>query len=162
MLYSLKKWDRTCENKRHERTKGKKHKQKNQKNYDIIPTPWPPTHTLILIKHPPTYSMPPIIHNNNTMETEFLVQMRECNKCGSIRNDEIFNLHLGSGMGPSVSIPCLLQNTNHIYWFHPLKQLTTKKQRTQNETQLPTNRIVLPQSMYLEPRAKTGRLGTQP
>ena len=31
------------------------------------------------------------------MDTEFLVQMRQFDKCGSVRNDEIFNLHLGSG-----------------------------------------------------------------
>ena len=55
-----------------------------------------------------------LIHNNNTMDTEFLVQMRQSNKCGSVRNDEIFNLHLGSGAGPWVSIPCLLQDTSHI------------------------------------------------
>ena len=30
---------------------------------------------------------------------EFLVQMRQSNKCGSARNDEILNLHLGSGVG---------------------------------------------------------------
>ena len=29
------------------------------------------------------------------MDTEFLVQMRQSNKCGSVRNDDIFNLHLG-------------------------------------------------------------------
>ena len=65
------------------------------------------------------------------MDTEFLVQMRQSNKCGSERNDEIFNLHLGSGAGPWISIPCLLQDTSHIYWFHPPEQLTRKKQRTQ-------------------------------
>ena len=43
---------------------------------------------------------PSIIHNNNTMDTKFLVQMRQSNKCGSVGNDEIFNLHLGSGVGP--------------------------------------------------------------
>ena len=80
---------------------------------------------------PPLPIPSPIIHNNNTMDTEFMVQMRQSNKCGSIRNDEIFNLHLGSGAGPWVSIPCLLQDTSHIYWFHPPKQLTRKKQRTQ-------------------------------
>ena len=48
---------------------------------------------------PPTI-LSPIIHNNNTMDTEFLVQMRQSNKCGSVRNDGIFNLHLGSGAGP--------------------------------------------------------------
>ena len=43
---------------------------------------------------------PSIIHNNNTMDTKFLVQMRQSNKCGSVGNDEIFNLRLGSGVGP--------------------------------------------------------------
>ena len=47
---------------------------------------------------PPTYLILPIIHINNIMDTEFLVQMRQSNKCGSVRNDEIFNLHLGSGV----------------------------------------------------------------
>ena len=72
-----------------------------------------------------------IIYKNNRMDTEFLVQMKQFDKCGSIRNDEIFNLHLGSGVGPWGSIPCLLQDASHIYWFHPPKQLTRKKQRTQ-------------------------------
>ena len=33
------------------------------------------------------------------MAMAFLPQMRRCNKCGSVRNDEITNLHLGSGVG---------------------------------------------------------------
>ena len=111
-----------------------KDKSTNKKNYEIIPTPCPSTHTLIWINRPPppiNLCHLPIIHNNNTMDTEFLVQMRQSNKCGNVRNDEIFNLHLGSGAGSWVSIPCLLQDTSHIYWFHPPKQLTRKKQRTQ-------------------------------
>ena len=52
------------------------------------------------------------------MDREFLVQMRQSDKYESVRNDEIFNLHLGSHGGPPVSIPCLLQDTSHIYWFH--------------------------------------------
>ena len=39
------------------------------------------------------------ICNNNTMGIEFLVQLRQSNKCESLRNDEIFNLHLGSDVG---------------------------------------------------------------
>ena len=31
------------------------------------------------------------------MDIEFMVQMRQCDKCGSVRNDDIFNLRLGSG-----------------------------------------------------------------
>ena len=79
--------------------------------------------------------------------------MRRSNKCGSVRNDEIINLHLGSGAGPRVSIPCLLQDTSHIY---------RKSKESGNETQLSTNRIELTWAMYTEPRARRGRLGTQP
>ena len=99
--------------------------------------PWDNTHPLsphpqLGMNQPPSHlSHPPIFHTKNTMNIEFLVQMRQSNQCGSVRNDEIFNLHLGSGVGPWVSIPCLLQDTSHIYWFHPPKQLTRKKQRTQ-------------------------------
>ena len=79
----------------------------------------------------PNLSHPPMIYNNSTMDLEFLVQKRQSNKCKSVRNDEIFNLHLASGMGPWVRIFCLLQDTSYICWFHPPKQLTRKKQRTQ-------------------------------
>ena len=37
---------------------------------------------------------------------EFLAQMGQSNKCGSVRNDKIFNLLSGSGAGTCVSIPC--------------------------------------------------------
>ena len=33
------------------------------------------------------------------MDIEFLVQMRQSNKYGSVRNDDIFNFHLGSDAG---------------------------------------------------------------
>ena len=48
----------------------------------------------------PHLSHPPIIWNNNTMDTAFLVQMKQSNKCGSVRNDQIIKLHLGYGAGP--------------------------------------------------------------
>ena len=38
------------------------------------------------------------------MDTEFLVQMRQPNKCGTVRNDEIFNLRLGSSADDSYSV----------------------------------------------------------
>ena len=101
--------------------------QKKKKNWDNThplsspPKPWYESTTPLHLSHPP------IIDTNNTMDTEFLVQMRQSNKCGSVRNDEIFNLHFGSGEGPWISISCLLQDTSHIYWFHPPKQLTRKK-----------------------------------
>ena len=98
--------------------------QVKKRNYKIRPTPWYESTTPILCH-------PPIIDNNNTMDTEVLVQMRQSNKCGSVRNDEIFNLHLGSGAGPWVSIFYVMQDTSHIYWLHLPKQLTRKKQRTQ-------------------------------
>ena len=119
MLYSPKKETR------HERPKDKNtnnNKKKRDNTHPLFPHPLPD------MNQPPS---PPIIHNNNTMDTEFLVEMRQCNKCWSVRNDDIFNLHLGSGAGPWVSIPCFLQYTSHIYWFHPPKQLTRKNQRIQ-------------------------------
>ena len=70
-----------------------KPKAQRKKHFEIIPTPQYESTTLYL-------SHFLIIHNNNTMDTEFLVQMTQSNKCGSVRNDEIFNLHLGSGAGP--------------------------------------------------------------
>ena len=73
----------------------------------------------------------PFICNNNTIEIALLVQMRQFNKCGSVRNGGIFNLHLGSGADPWVSIHCLLQDISHIYWFQPPKQSTRKNQRIQ-------------------------------
>ena len=56
------------------------------------PTPWSESTTPHLYHH----SWWGIIHDNNTMDTEFLVQMRQSNKCGSVTNDEIFNSHLAS------------------------------------------------------------------
>ena len=64
------------------------------------------------------------------MDTEFLVEMREFNKCGKVVNDEIFNLHLGSGASPWLSIPYLLQHTSQTYWFHPPTKVTSKNQKT--------------------------------
>ena len=108
----------------------KKTKAQIKNNYETVPTPCPLHLHPDMNQLPPTYPLPPIIFNNNTMDTEFLVQMRQSNKCGSVRNNEIFNLHLESGAGPWVSILCLLQDSSHIYWFHPPKNLTRKKQRT--------------------------------
>ena len=91
MLYSLKK------EKGHERQKDKStnNKKLGDKTHPLSPHPHPDMN-----QPPHTYPIPLIIHNNNTMDTEFLVQMRQSNKCGSVRNDEIFNLHLGSGVDP--------------------------------------------------------------
>ena len=67
-----------------------------------MPTPCPPPHQHPNINQPPPHPShhPPIICNNNTMGMAFLVHIRQSNKCGSVRNDEIINLQLGSGMGP--------------------------------------------------------------
>ena len=34
------------------------------------------------------------------MDTEFMVEMRQSNKCGGVMTDEIFNLPLGFGASP--------------------------------------------------------------
>ena len=130
MLYSLKKgtWENkgksTSEKKQQQKTKTKT-KTKTTRQYLSPVCPPTPCYTWTT----PYLSHPSIICNN-LMGIEFLVQMKQSDKCGSVRND-IFNLHLGSGAGPWASIPCLLQDTSHIYWFHPPKQLTRKKQKIQ-------------------------------
>ena len=48
------------------------------------------------------------------------------------------------------------------YSICPNNQQGKKNKESRNEIQLPTNRIVLPWPTYTEPRAKRGRLGTQP
>ena len=61
------------------------------------------------------------------MDMSFLVQVRQSSKCGSAKNAEIINLHLGSAVGPWVSIPCLLQDTSHTYWFHLPQTINQEK-----------------------------------
>ena len=51
--------------------------------------------------------------------------------------------------------PCLLQESSHIYWFHPSKQ-TEKSKEPRNEILLSINRIVVPWSTNTEPRTKRG------
>ena len=51
-------------------------------------------------------SQGPIIFSNNTMIMVSFAKMRVFNRCGSVRNDDISNLLLVSGVGPGVSIPC--------------------------------------------------------
>ena len=62
----------------------------------MAPTPSPHPHPNI--NQPPPPPIPSTsICNDNTMDMAFLVKLRQSNKCGSVRNDEIINLHLGSG-----------------------------------------------------------------
>ena len=74
---------------------------------------------------PPTYSIPPsfII---TIQWTQFLVQMRQSNKCGKVRNDEI-STYTWDLVRALESASRFLQDTSHIYWFHLPKQLTRKK-----------------------------------
>ena len=44
----------------------------------------------------------------------------------------------------------------------PPNKYPEKKKSPRIEIQLPVNRIILPRPMYTQPRAKKGRLGTQP
>ena len=73
---------------------GKKQKL-HDNTHPLSPLPHP-----IINQPPPTYPNPPTISNKNTMDTESLVQMGQSDKCGSVRNGDIFNLHFGSGAGP--------------------------------------------------------------
>ena len=85
----------------HEKTKDRNTSERKTKEklQCKTPTPCPPptpcyNSTTLDLPHPPT------ICNYNTMDIEFLVQMRQFDECGSVRNDEIFSLHPGSGASP--------------------------------------------------------------
>ena len=93
----------------------------------------------------PQPSHPPIICSNNIMSMRSLAQMKQSNGYGSVKHDDIFNLHLGSGASSRVTIPCLLQNTSHIHWLHPPKQWSKKKQKILKKDLTPnkSNRIAL-------------------
>ena len=92
----------------------------------------------------------------------FLVQMRKSNKCRIVRNDEIINLYLGFGttLESASSASCKTPATFLISSPQTINQEKNKESR--NEIQLPTNCFVLTWPTYTEPRAKRGRLGTQP
>ena len=80
----------------------------------------------------PNLSIPPslgVTVQYNIVTMISLVQMEQCNGCGSVTDDVIFNSHFRSGAGPWVSIPCLLQNTSHSHWLYPPKQSFRKKQK---------------------------------
>ena len=81
----------------------------------------------------------------------FLVQMRQSDNYGSVENDRIINLHLGSGWGLWPSIPgsysCKTRGTFSI----SLCQKPEKNNESRNEIQID---IVPPWPTYREPRAK--------
>ena len=113
----------SCTN--HERTinNSTKTEQKIEKIWYLLPIPPPkPQHK----QTTPNLPIPPIILSN-TMIMISLAQMRQSNGCGNVKNDVIFNLHLGSGAGSWVSIPCLLQDTTQKHLLYPPKQSCKKK-----------------------------------
>ena len=125
MVYSLKKRHWGCD-----RIKNKCIKKKKKKTTSLNP--------LCNINHSsPKNLSPPSICINNTMDIAFLVQIRQSSKCGKTRNNKIFNLYSGSGMSSWVIIHCLLEDINHIYWFHWPKQSTRKQQRIQKWDPIP-------------------------
>ena len=149
----------------HDRTinNSTKTKQKTEKLWRSHPV----LHTSPNINEPPRCTPPPaptfpspIISSSNTIIMISLAQLKQSNGYGSVRNDDIFNLHLESGAGPWVSNPCLLQDTSHIYRLNLPKQWSKKKQKILEKDLFPTNCMVLPWFTYIEPSAKRGRLGT--
>ena len=119
-----------------------------------------PLHSRLNISQPPSPWGSPINCNNNTMDMAFLVQMRQSNICGSVRNSIIINLHFGLGA---------LKSASPASWKTPAIFIDSirsnnqpgKTKECRNEMQLPTNCVVMPWPICTEPRGKTGRLGTQ-
>ena len=102
---------------------------------------WDNTHTMLWTNHP-HLSHPPIIHNNNTMDTEFLVQMRQSNKCGSVRDYEIFNLRLGSWCGPLSQHP-LSPARHEPHLLIPSVQKINHKKAKNPEMRFNSQQIIL-------------------
>ena len=82
-------------------------------------------------------SHPPITWSNNKVTIIFLKQMGQCNGCRSVRNDIIFNSHLGYGAGRWVSILRFLQQISHIHWLHLPKHSSKKEQKILKKDQTP-------------------------
>ena len=69
--------------------------------------------------------------NARQQNMEFLVQMRQTNKCGSVRNVEIIKLHLGSGGVLESASPASCKTPGKFTDSIRPKQSTKKKQRIQ-------------------------------
>ena len=113
-----------------------KGKTTTKKIYDRIPTRCSSTNTLVRINRPHTHTHLfhfPRMHNNNLIKREFLVQMRQSNKLGSVRNDKIFNLHFTFviSFGPLCQYPLAPARCQPQLLIPLAKHLTRGKQTTQ-------------------------------
>ena len=144
MLYSLK--EETGHERLKDKSTNKKKKIQTKREYPLPvppPTPWYESTT-------PHLSRLPIIHNNNTMGTEFLVHIRQSNKCGSVRNGEIFTLGIWCRPLRQHPLPPA-RHEPHLLIASAQTINQKKKKEPRNQIQLSTNRIVLPWSTYTEP-----------
>ena len=73
---------------------------KKYKKYD--PYPPSPHQNSNINEPPPNLPILLIICSKNTMILISLAQMGQSNGCESVRNDEIFNLYLGSGVDGNI------------------------------------------------------------
>ena len=83
--------------------------------------------------------------------------MRQCNRCGSVRKDAIFNSHLGSGLSPLSQHPLSPSRR----WPHQLtpSTKTTILEETKNPEKISNSQQITwycPGPMYTEPRGKRG------
>ena len=139
MLYSLKK----------EAGQEKpKDKSKNKRNYDIIPTACSHTHTPIesTIPH---LSDPPIIHNNNIMDKEVLVQMRQSNKCESVRMMKYSTYTLGIWCRPLSQHP-LAPARHQPHLLIPSIQTINQKNPKNPEIDSPPNKSCRTSLIYVQ------------
>ena len=74
-----------------------------------------------------------------------MVQMRQSNKCGSVRNDEKFNVHFGSGVVRVLLKPSFLRQHQTDLEQCPLAPTSTAKSSTDH----PLDSIVAFKAKYL-------------
>ena len=70
-----------------------------------------------------------------------MVEMRQSNKCGGVVTDEIFNLPVGFGASPWVSIPCLVHG-NQPSLLIPFTNTLNKKKAKNQEMRFYSRKIV--------------------
>ena len=79
--------------------------------------------------------------------------MRQSNKCGSVRTDEIINLHLEYSMTLESAFPAFCKiPVTFIDSIGQNNQPGKKTKKSRNEIKLPTRSFILPWHTYKEPR----------
>ena len=77
-----------------------------------------------------------------------MVEIRQSHKCGGVMTDEIFNLPVGFGASPWVSIPCLVHG-NQPNLLIPFTNTLNKKKAKKQEMRFYSRKLYPIALLYL-------------